>query len=90
MQVKTTTVRAGSTWKAYLSTTGRGRRTYDPDEIDDLFVIAGDLAQYLIPLAVVGGLRAIHVGAYERYRVPALAVPLTSTPGSSSGVPPSS
>ncbi|MFE5291661.1 hypothetical protein ACFQ8T_05715 [Isoptericola sp. NPDC056618] len=87
VQVKTTTVRAGATWKVYLSTSGRGRRTYDPDEIDDFFVIDGDLTQYLIPASAVGGLQAIHVGAYEGYRVPALALPRPSTPTSTCGAP---
>ncbi|MEL7975064.1 hypothetical protein AAG589_04310 [Isoptericola sp. F-RaC21] len=75
VQVKTTTTRAGETWKVYLSTTSRGRRPYDLDEIDDFFVIDGDLTQYLIPAVVVGGLHAIHVGAYERYRVSSLSAP---------------
>lgn len=72
VQVKTTTTRAGATWKVYLSTSRRGRQTYSPDEIDDFFVIDGELRQYLIPAVVVGGLHAIHVGAYGRYQVPSL------------------
>ncbi|RXZ50278.1 hypothetical protein ESP57_00115 [Agromyces fucosus] len=68
VQVKTTTVRAGGSWKVYLSTSGRERRGYDPDEIDDFFVIDGSLAFYLIPVASVGGLHAIHLGAYQQYR----------------------
>ncbi len=69
IQVKTTTTRAGYTWKVYLSTTGRERRTYDPNEIDEFFVIDGDLDYYLIPIDVVAGLQAIHVGAYKKYRL---------------------
>lgn len=69
MQVKTTTVRVGETWKAYLSTADRGRRTYDPSEIDDFFVIDGTLTSYLIPVSVVGGLQAIHLAAYDPYRL---------------------
>ena len=68
VQVKTTRTRAGDSWKAYLSTTRGERRTYDPDEIDDFFIIDGDLNYYLIPVTVVGGLHAIHLNAYERYR----------------------
>lgn len=68
VQVKTTTARTGaSSWKVYLSTSHHGRRTYDPDEIDDFFVIDGDLKYYLIPIAVVGGLHAVHLGRYEQY-----------------------
>jgi hypothetical protein len=69
VQVKTTTVRAGGTWKVYLSTSRRGRRTYDPDEIDDFFIIDGELMCYLIPVAVVGGLHAIHLGGYVKYQL---------------------
>ncbi|MGK2316568.1 group I intron-associated PD-(D/E)XK endonuclease [Gordonia rhizosphera] len=69
VQVKTTTVRVGHTWKVYLSTAHRERKTYDPDEIDDFFVIAGDLAYYLIPVSAVGGLHAIHLSAYDRFRL---------------------
>lgn len=70
VQVKTTTTRAGQSWQVYLSTTHRERRTYDPDEIDDFFIIDGDLGYYLIPVAVVGGLHSIHLSAYDHHRVP--------------------
>jgi hypothetical protein len=73
IQVKTTTVRAGVTWKVYLSTSRRGRKTYDPDEIDDFFIIDGDLRCYLIPVAVVGGLHAIHLGGYMKYQLAQLS-----------------
>jgi hypothetical protein len=69
VQVKTSTVRAGSTWKVYLSTSRTGRRTYDPDEIDDFFLIGGDMTCYLIPVAEVGGLQAIHLAGYEKYQL---------------------
>ncbi|WP_079575130.1 group I intron-associated PD-(D/E)XK endonuclease [Krasilnikoviella flava] len=69
VQVKTTTVRASESWKVYLSTTGKARRTYDLAEIDDFFVIDGDLTYYLIPIAAVGGLHALHLSAYARYRL---------------------
>lgn len=69
VQVKTTITRAGRTWKAYLSTTSGGRRPYFPDEVDDFFVIDGDLNLYLLPFQVVGGLLAVHLSAYEAHRV---------------------
>ena len=72
VQVKTTTTRSGESWKVYLSTARGERRTYSPDEIDDFFLIDGDLNFYLIPVAVVGGLQAIHLRAYEAYRLPRL------------------
>lgn len=72
VQVKTTTARAGHPWKVYLSTSRGRRRTYSPDEIDDFFIVDGDLTNYLIPVCVVGGLHAIHLSAYEQYRLPRL------------------
>lgn len=68
VQVKTTRTRAAGTWKVYLSTSRRARRTYDPDEIDDFFIIDGDLEYYLIPVSDVGGFHALHLRGYERYR----------------------
>lgn len=68
IQVKTATVRTGQSWTAWLSRTGRGRAPYSIDEIDSFFVIDGDLAYYLIPVAVVGGLHAIQLSAYEHFR----------------------
>ena len=68
LQVKTSTSRVGSTWKVYLSTSRADRAIYGLDEIDDFFIIDGDLNCYLIPLAVVGGLHAIHLSAYQQYR----------------------
>jgi hypothetical protein len=73
VQVKTATVPSGSSWTVWLSTTGRRRRrTYDPDEIDQFFVIDGDLEYYLVPVAVVGGLMSIQLSAYQGYRLPRL------------------
>lgn len=69
IQVKTTQVRVGNTWKVYLSNTGRGRRPYDPREIDFFFVIDGDLDCYLLPVDAVAGLHAIHLAAYCAYRL---------------------
>lgn len=75
VQVKTATVRTGRSWTVWLSTTGRARRPYDPDEVDQFFVIDGDLEYYLIPLAVVGGFMSIQVSAYRAYRLPQLGEP---------------
>ena len=47
VQVKTTINEAGSTYAVTLSTSshsGPGRRVYDPDEIDEFFIIDGDRA----------------------------------------------
>ncbi|MDF1489996.1 group I intron-associated PD-(D/E)XK endonuclease [Tessaracoccus caeni] len=70
VQVKTTLAAKPVTRTVYLSTTRRERRTYDPDEIDDFFIIDGDLNFYLIPVSTVGGLHAIRLDAYEPYRLP--------------------
>ncbi|MDN3312071.1 group I intron-associated PD-(D/E)XK endonuclease [Microbacterium oryzae] len=69
VQVKSSTVRVGDSWKVYLSTSRGTRRTYDPDEIDDFFIVDGDLQYHLIPVSEVGGLQAIHLAAYARFRL---------------------
>jgi hypothetical protein len=69
IQVKTTTVKQGTSWTVWISTTGKQRATYDPDEVDHFFVIDGDFDYYLIPMAVVGGLTAIQLSAYRSYRL---------------------
>jgi PD-(D/E)XK endonuclease len=81
IQVKTTTVKQGTSWTVWISNTGKERTTYDPDEIDHFFVIDGDFDYYLIPVAAVGGLTAIQLSAYRSYRLPgnALCRPFSST-----------
>jgi len=70
IQVKTTTRRAGASWTVTLSSMRKELRTYDPDEIDQFFVVDGDLNYYLIPIRVVGGLTAIQLSVYDAYRLP--------------------
>jgi hypothetical protein len=70
IQVKTTTVKQGTSWTVWISNTGKARTTYDPSEIDHFFVIDGDLDYYLIPVAAVGGLTAIQLPAYRDYLLP--------------------
>lgn len=81
IQVKTTTAKQGTSWTVWISNAGKKRTTYDPDEIDYFFVIDGDFDYYLIPVAAVGGLTAIHLTAYKSYRLPrdSCLGPLTST-----------
>lgn len=69
VQVKTTTVRTGQSWTVWLSSSGKSRRTYAPDEIDQFFVITATLDGYLIPCELVGGLHAINLSAYRDYQV---------------------
>jgi len=52
-----------------LSSTSGCLRTYDPDDIDEFFVIDGDLEFYLIPVAAVGGRYAITLSRYTTFRV---------------------
>lgn len=79
VQVKTTVARAGESWKAYISTSRRGRTTYSADEIDEFFIIDGDLGMYIIPVDDVAGLHALHLRGYERYKqaafIPSAALP---------------
>ncbi len=90
IQVKTTTVRQGSSWTVWISSTGKARRTYDPDEIDHFFVIDGDINYYLIPVATVGGLTAIQLSAYRDYLVPREAVTQSAAGTDRSAPPPRS
>ncbi len=72
IQVKTATVRTGTSWTVWLSTTGPKRTTYDVDEIDAFFVIDGSLDYYLIPVERVGGLHALQLSAYSAFKMPTL------------------
>jgi hypothetical protein len=51
------------------SHSGPGRRVYDPDEIDEFFIVDGDLNLYRIPIAVAGGRSMLFLSAYAGYRV---------------------
>ena len=73
VQVKTTTTREGGSWKVYLSTSRQGRTLYSADEIDEFFIVDGDLSYYVIPLGAARGVHAVHLSAYERFRVPTYA-----------------
>jgi hypothetical protein len=70
VQVKTTTIANGESWTVFLSNSGKERRRYDPDEIDQFFVVDGNCHCYLIPVTVVGGLTSISLAAYQQYQVP--------------------
>ncbi|KUI03617.1 hypothetical protein AU190_10640 [Mycolicibacterium acapulense] len=69
VQVKTTTVKQGSSWTVWISSTGTMRTAYDPEEVDYFFIVDGDFDYYLIPVAVVGGLTAIRLSAYLNFRI---------------------
>ncbi len=70
IQVKTTRSWSQGSWRVTLSTGGRQRSSYDPDDIDYFFIVDADFDHYLIPVAVVAGLSAIHLSAYEHFRLP--------------------
>ena len=73
VQVKTTINQDGSTYAATLSTSshaGPGRRVYDPDEIDEFFIIDGDMNFYRIPISVAGGRSMLRMSVYAGFRVP--------------------
>lgn len=70
VQVKTTTTRERGAWRAHVSTNGRhATRPYTADEIDDFFLIDGDLNFYIIPIAEMRGLHYVVLNRYEPYRV---------------------
>lgn len=72
VQVKTSRLRAGASWRVQLASSSRASQTYDPDDVDDLFVVDGNGDFHLIPFAAVAGLSAIHLSAYSDYAVPRL------------------
>jgi hypothetical protein len=69
IQVKTCRRWQGGGWMVSLSTTSWRLRTYDPDDVDEFFVIDGDLEFYLIPVAAVGGRYAITLTKYAAFRL---------------------
>jgi hypothetical protein len=82
VQVKTSVNREAGTWVCSLTrhvyspeSRWHERRVYDLAEIDSFGVVDGDLGIYLIPAAAVGGLSAIHLRHYARYRLGALPGP---------------
>ncbi|MBB2891752.1 group I intron-associated PD-(D/E)XK endonuclease [Flexivirga oryzae] len=77
VQVKTTTVASESgVWQVNVSTTSRrSRRIYTADEVDDFFVIDGELNFYVIPLESMVGMHGLSLSAYERFRVRSGTVP---------------
>lgn len=75
VQVKTTGSRRGGPWAASLSSTSARERAYAPEDVDDFFIVDADLTMFLIPMAAVAGLTAIHLGAYASFEVGPLAFP---------------
>jgi PD-(D/E)XK endonuclease len=69
IQVKTCRRWHAGGWMVSLATTSGHLRTYDPDDIDDFFVVDGDLEFYLIPVAAVAGRYAITLSRYQAFRM---------------------
>jgi len=86
IQVKTTTYNGKSGWQVAVgrrpySAGNRGRLVpYDPDSIDDFFIVDGDLTMYLIPSQVIAGRVQILLRTYARYIVGSAAGFMTSRP----------
>jgi hypothetical protein len=78
VQVKTCRRWVPGGWEVSLSTTSGARRTYDPDDIDEFFIIDGDLEFYLIPIAAVGGRHTITLTRYQAFRLEQLPVAIDS------------
>jgi hypothetical protein len=72
IQVKTTTYWKAGSWQASLRCTANQRGPYDPDDIDQFFIVDGDLVSYLVPIQAVAGRGAIQLSAYQAYRLPPL------------------
>lgn len=70
VQVKTTTYRPGGRHLAQISgTRGDRQSAYDVDEVDQFFVVDGDLDAYLIPYRVVAGRTTLSLTHYAAFRV---------------------
>lgn len=70
VRVKLMVARAGSGGARVSFNLGRQQRPYDPDEIDDFFIIDGELNFYLVLAAVVSGRHMMHLAAHELFLVP--------------------
>ena len=93
IQVKTTTWRAEhGSWtvnvsrRPYVLDKTASRQPYDPDELDQFFIIDGDLSVYLIPSHVIAGRTTINVGAYQAFRVGDASSLLTTSVRSSDNI----
>jgi hypothetical protein len=69
IQVKTTRCLSQGSWRVSLTTGGRHRAAYDPNDIDHFFVVAADATLYLIPLVAVSGVSTIHLSAYQEFKL---------------------
>lgn len=73
VQVKTTVINARSGGQVWLSTTSsRPRRRYTRKEIDEFFIIDGDLCCYRLPIRSAGGRHAVALSELDDCRVPSL------------------
>lgn len=70
VQVKTTRHQVGGAWRVRLTSSTRSTGTYDPDDVDDLFVLTASREQFLIPFSRVAGLSEITLSAYRGFQVP--------------------
>jgi hypothetical protein len=75
VQVKTTTMKDGSSYVVHLRTIGGNKsqvksRPFDPTDYEWLFVVCGDATAYLIPSDAIASRNSLSLGRrYERFRI---------------------
>lgn len=75
VQVKTTTMKGGSSYVVHLRTIGGNKsqvktRPFDPADYEWLFVVCGDATAYLIPSTEITSRQSLSLGQrYERFRL---------------------
>lgn len=85
VQVKTTSQRLNGKWPVSIATSA-DKGPYDPDDIDDFFIIDGELNYFLIPISVVAGRTGISLSAYQAFKVGNAGAPLVEALPGASGV----
>lgn len=69
VQVKTTTTRGSGALVHIANSRDNTWALYAPDEIDQFFLVDGDLNAYLVAYAVVAGKACVSLRAYSAFRV---------------------
>ena len=75
VQVKTTTLKANSSYVVHLGTVGGNKsqvkvRPFDPSDYEWLFAVCGDATAYMIPTSEISARRSLSLGRrYEAFRL---------------------
>jgi hypothetical protein len=75
VQVKTTTLKVGTSYVVHLGTVGGNKsqvkvRPFDPTDYEWLFVVCGNATVYMIPTTEITARRSLSLGRrYERFRL---------------------